>query len=749
MKMHMDVVKSRQALNPAMFAMVAVCLICAMAQAAELRLPAIFADHAVLQQNAAVPVWGWSEPGATILVAIAGQKQSATADAGGRWRVDLSPVKAGGPYELSVSCGAQQLVLKDILFGEVWLASGQSNMQWSIKNTDNWEQELAQCANDSIRIAMVFRECSSAPLDDLRGLTPWAPCTSESMAGCYNGEGFSAVSYYFAKYLQAGLGVPVGIINTSWGGTLIEPWTPPVGFEQVPALADIAANVRMNTPSSSDYQAVLRDAIAKAEEWVPAARQALEKGVFPPALPAIASASSLDGNGSPTALYNAMVAPLVPYANRGFIWYQGESNRGEGMLYRDKMEALIRGWRTVWKNDDLACYFVQLAPYDYGNSPQALPEIWEAQVATLGIPGTGMAVVNDIANVKDIHPRNKNDVGKRLALQALNKTYGKKDVVCDSPLFDRFEVEGNAMRVFFKNAQALKTRDGAAPTWFTICGPDGVYKPATAVIDGVSVVLTAEGVSAPAAVRFAWDHMAEPNLANEAGLPASAFRAGNVPIDGPLRAYVPEADAFEVVYALDPTQAALADGKIVYDVDNRTALAGKSIERIAYFLHLVGTDGAIRWVYAEMDPFTQNLDLIGAPTPEASFQQDLGNLLVKTNVAGLPNGNLDKGAIELWACNYGTPNGRNLPNAKGDRYDFDDTPATNTNPGYGCLQIHDAASGTTLLAYNNQRAGRDADVGIGNCPGEQPDWTFSKSAQTCTNGRLLVLVKVAAGSAGK
>ena len=741
----LKMMRRRTALCGVAFVLMVVGVWGAQADAAELRLPAIFADHAVLQQNAPVAVWGWGEPGDTVAVAIAGQTQSATIGSDGRWRVDLPPMTAGGPHELIVKAGGQQLTLTDILIGEVWLASGQSNMQWSIKLTDNYEQELTQCANDAIRFAMVFREHSPAPLEDLRGLTPWAACTPEALAGCYDGAGFSGISYYFAKYLQAGLGVPVGIINTSWGGTRIEPWTPPEGFDQVPALADVSALIRVNTPDSSEFQALLREAVAKAEAWIPQAKQALQDGAFPPALPVIAAASALHNHQSPTTLYNAMVHPLVPYANRGFLWYQGESNRGEGMLYRDKMEALIRGWRNRWQQDDLACYFVQLAPYDYGNNPQALPEIWEAQVATLDIPGTGMAVVNDIANIKDIHPRNKDDVGKRLALLALNKTYGQHDVVCDSPLFDRFEVEGDALRVQFKHAQSLKTRDGAAPNWFTICGPDGVFQDADAVIDGAAVVLTAQDVAEPVAVRFAWDHCAEPNLMNEAGLPASAFRAGTIPIDGVLRANVPEAEDFELVYAIDPTHAAVANNAFVYDVDNHAGLSGKRIERIAYFLHLVTPKAEARWVYAEMDAFTQNLGHIGVPIPDegAQFQQELGNLVVKSSEKDLPTGDLPAGAIELWACNYGPQAARELAGASQDLYDFDDTMSPNVNPGYGCLQIHDVGSGTTLLAFNNPRAGRSADVGIGNSTAGQPDWTFSKSAEGYASGRLLVLVKVA------
>ena len=714
----------------------------AFANAAPLKMPAIFTDHAVLQQNETVPVWGWGAPGAEVSVSIAGQTKNGHINEDGKWRVDLEALAAGGPHELKIVSGDENITLSDILIGEVWLGSGQSNMQWSIKNTDGYEEELKQCANDNIRFAMVHREHSTEPLEDLRALTPWMPCTAESLAECCNGEGFSAVSYFFAKYLQQKLGVPVGIINTSWGGTRIEPWTPPEGFEAVPALADIAATVRMNTPASEDYQNVLRDTIAKVEAWLPEAETALDTGTFPPALPSIASESALNTNQSPTALYNAMVNPLVPYANRGFIWYQGESNRGEGMLYRDKMEALIRGWRTTFENEELACYFVQLAPFKYGDKPMALPEIWEAQVATIDIPGTGMAVINDIGNIADIHPRNKNDVGKRLAWLALNKTYGQTDVICDSPLYDRHEVDGDTVRVYFKNAKELKTRDGAAPTWFEISGMDGVYHQANATIEGNVVVLKVDGVKQPMAVRFAWDHCAEPNLMNEAGLPASAFRAGTIPLDGLVRTLVPGLTPFFVIYALDPTNPVVQDGNFVYTVDNSDVLAEKKMERVAYFLHLTPKEGDAQWVYIEMDPFTKNAKHIGVPVPEkgAQFQRNVKNLIVKSNVPGLPVENIS-GYIEAWSCNYGAPRKRGFENASDEVYDFDDSMLMNANPGYGCLQIHDTASGTTLLAFNNFRAGRDADVGIGNCSGEQPDWTFSKSANTYAGGQLLVLVK--------
>ncbi len=238
----MNYCRARQITRHMAFALVAFLLVSTGAMAEALRLPAIFSDHAVLQQKAPIAVWGWGEAGQTVSVSIADKQAETTVGDDGRWSLELPAMTAGGgSLTLTVTSGEETIALKDILIGEVWLASGQSNMQWSIKLSDNWEAEVAQCANDSIRFAMVYREVSTTPLDDLRKLTPWAACTPESMVNCYDGAGFSAVSYYYAKYLQAELGVPVGVINTSWGGTRIEPWTPPVGFAQVPALSDIDA----------------------------------------------------------------------------------------------------------------------------------------------------------------------------------------------------------------------------------------------------------------------------------------------------------------------------------------------------------------------------------------------------------------------------------------------------------------------------------------------------------------------------
>jgi sialate O-acetylesterase len=301
---------------------------------------------------------------------------------------------------------------------------------------------------------------------------------------------YTAVGYYFARHLQKELdGVPIGLIGSNWGGTRIEPWTPPVGFQAVPALKNIADNLA-KFPEKNDKGAIN----------------------FQTAL----------------ALYNGMIHPFVPYHFKGALWYQGESNNGEGMLYRDKMEALITGWRKVFNNPEMPFYFVQLAPYIYGKAnPENLAGIWQAQLKSLEIPNTGMAVTVDIGNTKDIHPKNKQDVGKRLALWALAKTYGKSGIVYSGPLYKSHEVKDGAVHVHFNHVGGgLTSRDGKPLSWWEVAGADGQFKKAEATIDGDHVVVKSGDVAAPTAVRFGYNQEAEPNLSNKEGLPASPFMAG-------------------------------------------------------------------------------------------------------------------------------------------------------------------------------------------------------------------------------
>lgn len=457
----------------------AVCLFAAASGLhAAVTLPSVIGDSMVLQRDREVPIWGWDDPGTTVTVKLGDAEVSAKADGEGRWLVNLPAMKAGGPHTLTIT-GTDTKTVKDILVGEVWLCSGQSNMEWSVSASDNPAEEAAAANYPNIRHIKIPHVPAATPQSNVPS-DGWKVCTPETVPA------FTAVGYFFGRELHKELDVPIGLIGSNWGGTRIEPWTPPEGFQHVPALKNIADNLdkypEKNAEGNINHQ-------------------------------------------SPLALYNGMIAPLVPYAIRGAIWYQGESNNGEGMLYHEKMKALIDGWRTIWNDEELPFYFVQLAPFHYGGDQTRLPGIWEAQAATLSVPNTGMAVTVDIGNITDIHPRNKQDVGKRLALWALAQTYGREGIVYSGPLFKSAEVEGDKIRIEFDHVGGgLVSRDDQPLSHFQIAGEDGNFVEAQAEIDGESVVVSAASVKEPKHVRFGWHEEAEPNLSNKDGLPASPFR---------------------------------------------------------------------------------------------------------------------------------------------------------------------------------------------------------------------------------
>jgi len=456
-----------------------VCLTLATAVApAAVKLPAMIGDNMVLQREQPLPLWGWDAPGAKVTVTLGDAKATATANDKGKWMVQLPAMKAGGPHTLCVQ-GSDTVTVKNILVGEVWICSGQSNMEWSVAGSANASEEIAAADHPRIRHIKIRQTPAATPQEDVPS-SGWTVCTPQTAGG------FTAVGYFFGRHLQRQLDVPIGLIGSNWGGTRIEPWTPPVGFLKTPALKEIADKLDTFPTRQPDGKVNLQSALA---------------------------------------LYNGMIHPLVPYAVRGAIWYQGESNNGEGMLYHEKMKALIVGWRSVWNREEMSFYFVQLAPFKYGGNPAALAGIWEAQTATLAVPHTGMAVTVDISNLADIHPKNKQDVGKRLALWALAKDYGMKDMVYSGPLYKSLKVEGAKIRLTFDHVGGgLVSRDGKPLNWFTIAGADKTFVPAKAEIDGDTVVVQADAVAQPVAVRFGWDQTAEPNLSNKAGLPASPFR---------------------------------------------------------------------------------------------------------------------------------------------------------------------------------------------------------------------------------
>lgn len=480
---------------------------------ADVKLPAVFTPHLVLQRDKPINVWGWAAPGEEVTVKFAEASAKATADQKGKWKVTLPAQTASAtPRDLVVS-GKNTITLNDVLVGEVWVGSGQSNMQWSVVASLNPKEEIAAAKYPNIRLFQIPLVPSGTPSEDVKA--KWQACTPETIGN------FSAVLYFFGRELNSKLDVPVGLIQTAWGGTRIQPWTPPVGFEGVPATQK---ELDLMKTLMAGYKTANEGYLKQVEEWLQKAKESLAAGADLPLAPP-APPHPLNSHNQPTGLYNGMVHAIVPYTIRGAIWYQGESNRMETAYYHELMKALIGGWRKVWGQGDFSFYFVQLAPFNYGKqAPYALAELWEAQTKTLSVPNTGMAVITDIGDIKDIHPRNKQEVGRRLALWALAKDYGKSDIVYTGPTFESMSVEGDKVRIKFGNAEGLKSRDGQPLTWFLIAGEDKKFTKANAVIEGNAVVVSAPGVSSPKAVRFGWHQLAEPNLANGAGLPPSPFR---------------------------------------------------------------------------------------------------------------------------------------------------------------------------------------------------------------------------------
>jgi sialate O-acetylesterase len=705
---------------------------------ADVSLPNVFNHNMVLQRGQPVPVWGWAAPDEPVTVSFAGQSKKTVAGKDGAWRLVLGALQASvDPATFTVS-GANTVTFTNVVVGEVWFCSGQSNMEWRMANVDNAEQERAAATYPLIRHFKAPKAFKPAPEKNIQAA--WEVTTPDGIGD------ESAVAYFFGRRLHQALKVPVGLINSSWGGTRIEPWTPACGFDGLPELAAIKTRVDTATPGTPRHTQVLNEYVAAVQAWVADAKAKSAAGQAISAAPEfpqhLVFPNAQGKHQEPTVLYNGMVAGLVPYAIKGAIWYQGCSNNGEGMLYLEKTKALVNGWRKVWGQGDFPYYLVQLAPYNYGPARAThLPGIWEAQAAVpAAIPNTGYTVINDIGNTKDIHPRNKQDVGLRMANQALNRTYGMREIRWEGPVYKAFAVEGAKLRVTFDHAEGLKTRDGQQPTWFELCGQDGLFRKADAVIDGNSVVLSAPGITAPMAMRFAWDQLAEPNLVNGLGLPAGAFRCGNKPkLDGALA--LPELQGFRKVYEIDlPLGGNFNAAAPAYAVD-ASSTAG-AFARVAYVLQLQQAE-SIRYVCTVMDAFTKDAKKLGIPHARSGIfhQAKVANLTVRSNVEGIPAlDNSDGGNLEFWGANYGTPNGLNLPGANNAKYDFDDKPAA--DGGYGCMQVHCWKSKVTLFAYNNFNGGGPCDIGIGNnAAGEHPDYTFMGNGGQYEVRRLTVLVK--------
>ena len=445
---------------------------------ATIRLPAVIGSNMVLQQKSTVKLWGWGSPGEKVNVATTwhGLIDSTVVDGNGKWIVNLRTPAAGGPYGITIK-GSNTIELKNVLIGEVWVCSGQSNMEFSY----NWgapamKKDVAAANIPAIRFFQVQKVTALSPQENLAG--EWSVCDTNTV------KWFSAVAFYFGKRLNDDLNVPIGLINASWGGTPAETWTPSEIVNRDPALAEASRKL-------------------KTSAWWPI---------------------------TPGYTYNAMIAPLTNFSIAGAIWYQGESNTGTASTYSKLFGSMIESWRKAWAKE-LPFYFVQLAPYTYGEKNIAAL-LREAQVKTLALHQTGIVVTNDLADdTTDIHPKNKKDVGVRLAKMALANTYSLPISGAYSPLYNYMRVDGDMVTLFFKNVGTGLRAEGRTGEGFFIAGADKQFYPAEARIAGSTITLVSKQVKQPIAVRYAFSNTAVGNIFSREGMPLSPFRTDDWEVD--------------------------------------------------------------------------------------------------------------------------------------------------------------------------------------------------------------------------
>jgi sialate O-acetylesterase len=488
---------------------------------ADVKLPAIFGSHMVLQRDQNDRVWGWASPGEEVTVRIGDQSKSAKAGADGKWSVTLDPLPAGGPHTLIVE-GKNKLTFDDVLVGEVWICSGQSNMQWSVAASNDADLESLAAKYPNLRLISVPNLGTQEPQSDFRG--QWQSCTPETV------KPFTAVGYFFGRQLQETLGVPVGLINNAWGASACEGWVRRDILESNPkykALMEHWETIEKRLPQDkAEYPQKLAD-------WQRAADQAKADNKPVPPRPQEPEAL-MRSQFRPGNIYNGVLKPTIGYGIKGAIWYQGETNSGRAYQYRDLFPLMIQSWRDEWGIGDFSFYWAQLADF-MAEKPEPSDSGWaelrEAQTMTMSrLPKTGEAVIIDIGEGRDIHPRNKQDVGKRLARWALARDYGVK-VPYHSPQYKAMEKNGNKIVLTFDHAgQGLYTFDVLEPRGFAIAGDDRKFVWAKARVVGPDKVeVWSDQVSEPAAVRYAWADNPVCNLYSMEGLPVTPFRTDDWP----------------------------------------------------------------------------------------------------------------------------------------------------------------------------------------------------------------------------
>ena len=492
---------------------------------AAITLPAIFKDHMVLQRDKPIPVWGWADAGQEINVKFGQQTKTTKAGKDGRWKVVLDPLPASSdPGILRVS-GQSTEVVKDVLVGEVWLCSGQSNMAMAVKGVADAEKEIA--AGDFPLIRMFFVQSFTATTQQEQCQGVWQSCSPRTIPN------FSAAAYFFGRELHQTLKVPVGLINSSVGGTTIESWTSMEAMQKEAQLQPLLKRWQKDVDLFELPDNRAKNDAAK-KQWQEAVKTALAAKMPAPTQPTYVGSDPLHAN-RPANLFNGKIAPLIPFALRGAIWYQGESNSGNGPLYALQLPLMIRDWRTRW-GAEFPFAWVQLPNYQKRETEPEAPATWarlrEAQTQALSTPNTGMTINLDIGEAADIHPKNKQQIGHRLALWAMERVYGDKKVKWSGPVYEGFTVQGSEVVLRFQHAEDLKTADGgAAVKGFIIADETHHWQWAEAHIKDRHVIVSHPAIQKPVAVRYAWANNPEVNLINGTGLPTAPFRTDDWPMD--------------------------------------------------------------------------------------------------------------------------------------------------------------------------------------------------------------------------
>lgn len=493
------------------FTLICLVLLCPLVASAEsaVTLPGIFSDQMVLQADTPAPIWGQARPGATVSVTLGELSAQGTADEKGNWRVDLPAGPAGGPWDLVVESDSVKLEIKDVLRGDVWLCSGQSNMAMAFHALANYAEIVAQANDPQLRY---FRPQRIQPRSEKQSDLPgrWNAVTPRSM------HSLSGVAYFFGRKIREATGRPVGLIISTAGGTPIESWTDLETMEANPAFE---ASIERFAQAKAAFPARMQEFNEEMAQWEIQAKEAEAKGEPRPRRPRM----PLGDNhaNAPANLYNGMIHPLVGYGIRGILWYQGEANAGiDAAIYAQQFQAMIQHWRQAWENPELPFYFVQLPNYRVGLRAWAV--LRESQRKALQLPHTGMAVTIDVGDVAELHPSNKLDVGERLARWALKNEYGK-EIVPSGPLIRKSELQDGKVIVYFDYATGLKTSDGEAPETFEAAGPDGRFVPVSAMIQGETIVIEPPDNEPVQTIRYGWDSSPPVNLVNSENLPASPF----------------------------------------------------------------------------------------------------------------------------------------------------------------------------------------------------------------------------------